>query len=103
MELIPTEGNREYLIVALGSEEAVILLQAGGMLRRVLDAAPVWSGAARFLTPPKSAEGMLAVLPRQVGTAILDAAAGHTIERDFKKLLFYSLTEAERPPFNLSR
>ena len=40
---------------------------------------------------------------RQVGTAILDATAGHTVERDFKKLLFYSLTEAERPPFNLSR
>jgi hypothetical protein len=103
MELIPTESDREYLVIALGSEEAVILLQAGGMLRRVLDAVPAWSGAARFLTPPKSAEGMLAVLPRRVGTAILEAAAGHTVERDFKRLLFHSLAEAERPPFKLSR
>jgi hypothetical protein len=99
MELVPTEGDREYLVVALGSEEAVILLQAGGMLRRVLDASPAWNSAARFLTSPKSAEGMLAVLPRRVGASILAEAAGHTVERDFKKLLFHFLSEAERPPF----
>lgn len=100
MELIPTEIPADHLVIALGSEEALILLQPGGMLRLILDAAPTWNAAARFLTYPKSAAGMLAVLPRAAGSAILKEPARHTVEQDFKRLLFRSLSEGERPPFN---
>ncbi len=89
------------LVLALGSEEAFVLLQPGSMLRTLLDENESWSESARFLTSPDAAPGMLAVLPRAIGAAILARAARHRVERELKELLFTELSKSERPTFSI--
>jgi hypothetical protein len=87
MRLISHHGATGCAIVSLGGEEAVILLQPGGMVRSVLDPSPARAAAARFLTPLRG-EGVLAVLPEDSAAAILRAPATHSVERDLQMLLF---------------
>ncbi len=88
------------LIVALGNDEALILLQRGEMLRAVVDGNEAWRSATRFLTSSDGAPGMLAVLPRAAARAFLSAPTRHAIERELKELLFDELAKAERPPLS---
>jgi hypothetical protein len=88
MRYIENENEAERVVVALGSEEAVILLQPGEMFRAVLDRNPSWAGDSRFLTALDPAGGMLAVLPRLAGPSWLAALATHRVEREFQELLF---------------
>ena len=99
MHLLANETS-DMLVLALGNDEALVLLQPGQMLRTVLDENEAWSSAARFLTSPNGGPGMLAVLPRAVASAILEMPARHAIERELKELLFDELIKAERPVFS---
>jgi hypothetical protein len=100
MELraITAPGEDPSLLLALGTEEAVILWQPGGMFRATLDRHPSGRAAARFLTPidPGGAAGMLALLPRAAAPALIAAAAGHPVERELQEGLWAHLTPAER-------
>lgn len=89
------------LVLAFGSDEALVLLQPGQMLRTVLDENKAWSSAASFLTSPDGAPGMLAVLPRAAASAVLEVPARHAIERELKELLFDELSKTERPTFSV--
>jgi hypothetical protein len=91
MKLIPSESESGSIVVALGSEEALILLQPGEMFRSVLDANPAWADGARFLTPTEPGDGMLAVVPKAAGGAWLGKVATHAVEREFQELLFDNL------------
>ena len=87
MRLISHHSTTGCAIVALGAEEAVILLQPGKMIRRALD--PVSArAAARFLTPCRGEDGVLAILREDAAAAILRAPATHALERDLQDLLF---------------
>jgi hypothetical protein len=88
MKFIMNENEMERVVVALGGEEAVILLQPGEMFRAVLDRNPSWAEACRFLTSLDPAGGMAAVLPRLAGPAWLKVLATHQVEREFQELLF---------------
>jgi len=83
------------LIVALGGEEAAVLLQPGRLFRVAADANPAWAREIRFLTPPDPDGGMLAVLPLSLGQAWLGEAAAHPVEREFQELLFDQLAANE--------
>lgn len=100
MHLVPNEAS-DTLVLALGTDEALVLLQPGQMLRTVLDANEAWNSAARFLTSAAGAPGMLAVLPRAAASGILATPARHAIERELKELLFDELSKTERPPFSV--
>jgi hypothetical protein len=88
MKFVANECEEACWVVALGIEEAAILLQPGEMVRAVLDRDRSWAEASRFLIPPDPAGGMLAVLPRLAGGAWLDGLATHPLEREFQELLF---------------
>ena len=87
MMQVSQPGEDGRVVLSLGNEEAAILLQPGGIFRSVLDDNPDWADESQFLTPPKTAGGMLAVLPRQAATAWLAAIATHPVEREFQELL----------------
>lgn len=97
MHLVPADAAASQLVVSLSSEEALILLQPGKMLRTVLDQNPDLADRARFLSLTKGGPGMLVLLPRAVGPLLISAADGHVLERELKGLLFDALTPAERP------
>ena len=101
MHLIPNQSDFDMLVISLGTEEALILMQPGEMLRTVLDAAPKWSATARFLTNPEGGAGMLAILPRLVGSAVLAVPSRHPAERELKELLFDQLAEDEYPRLSI--
>ena len=82
---------------ALGSEEALILLQPGEMFRRVLDSNPEWAGNALFLAPAQPGGGALAVLPPEAGPAWMEATATHPVEREFQEILFNTLLAGPHP------
>ena len=103
MNLIPNQSDSDMLVISLGTEEALILMQPGEMLRAVLDAVPAWSAKARFLTNPDRGAGMLAVLPRLVGRALLAVPARHPAERELKELLFDQLAEDEYPRLSVAQ
>ena len=100
MQLLPNETS-DTLVLALGSDEALVLLQPGEMLRSILDENEAWRTAARFLTSPDGVPGMLALMPRAAAKSLLAAPACHVIERDLKELLFDELSKAERPPLSV--
>lgn len=100
MKIVPNESDREWIVLSLGSDEALILFQPGQMIRAVLETDPKWRECARFLTDPGDGAGMLAVLPRTMGPAILAASARHPLERQLKEILFDLLEADERPPFD---
>ena len=88
MNLIPSDDGTGSVIVSLGAEEAVILLQAEKMVRTVIDRCPDWTAGARFLTSPGGQDGVLALIPRAAAAAVLQAPATHEAERDLQILLF---------------
>lgn len=88
MQMLPSGKGAGKLIVALGGEEAAILLQPGRLFRNAADANLEWAAEIRFLIPPDPMGGMLAVLPRSAGPAWLGTAAAHPVEREFQELLF---------------
>jgi hypothetical protein len=94
MELTACEPGNGTIVVALGGEEALILLQPGEMFRRVLDGNPGWAGAVRFLVPAGTGGGVLAVLPRAAGPAWLEEVSTHPVEREFQELLWERANEA---------
>jgi len=100
MEIVPNKSDREWIVLSLGSDEALILLQPGQMLRTVLEADRAWREGARFLTRSDGGAGMLAVLPRAMGRAVLAASARHSVELQLKEFFFEHLDEAERPAFD---
>ena len=97
MHLVPADTATLHLVVSFSSEEALILLQPGTMIRTVLDQHPELADRARFLSLTKGGPGLLVLLPRAAGSLLLSAVGGHTLEREFKGLLFDALTLAERP------
>jgi len=98
MEVIPNELGKEWIVLSLGTEETLILLEPGQMLRRVLESDALWADQAKFLTRSDGTPGMLAVLPRAAAPAVLAAPAGHTIERTLKEIIFDQLETDEIPP-----
>jgi hypothetical protein len=86
MRLI-TRENAACAIVSLGAEEAMILLQPGKMVRQALEHCPGRQGA-RFLTPLDNSGGVLALLPPEVASALLQAPATHAVEQELQILLF---------------
>jgi len=86
MRLI-TQENADCAIVSLGAEEAMILLQPGKMVRNALEDCP-GRRDARFLTPLDNSGGVLALLPQEVATALLQAPATHAVEQELQILLF---------------
>ena len=100
MEIVPNKSDREWIVLSLGSDEALILLQPGQMLRTVLEVDRSWREGARFLTRSDGGAGMFAVLPRAIGGAVLAASARHFLELELKEIFFDYLDEAERPPFD---
>ena len=97
MHLVRPDTATSHLVVSLSSEEAMILLQPGKMIRTVMDQHPKLSDRARFLSLARGGPGMLVLLPRAAGPLLLSAVDGHALEREFKGLLFDALTLAERP------
>ncbi len=97
MRLVPADTTTAHLVVSLSSEEVLILLQPGKMIRTVLDRHPELADRARFLSLTKGGPGMLVLLPRAAGSLLLMAPDGHALEREFKGLLFDALAPEERP------
>jgi hypothetical protein len=99
VEMISHPIEQDCLYFSFGVEETMILFQPGAMFRATLESHPDWSTRARFLTRQGSAAagGMLAILPRAAGSALLSASAGHPVERDLQEIIFAALTPGERP------
>jgi hypothetical protein len=99
MKMIAMPGQGEFLVLALGGDEAAILLRPAAMFRALLDQNRVWRAAARFLTPADrgAAPGLLAIVPRPAASALLAAVAEHPVERELQGLLFAALMPSERP------
>lgn len=99
MRIISTPVLDRRLWFSMGSEEAMILLQPGEMLRATLERNFAWMTDARFLTGTEAGGtgGMLAILPRGAASALLSAAAGHALERALQELIFDALAPEERP------
>jgi len=99
MKMVSMPGQGEFLVLALGGEEAAILLRPAAMFRALLDQNRVWRAAARFLTPADcgAGQGLLAIVPRPAASALLAAVAEHPVERELQGLLFAALLPAERP------
>jgi hypothetical protein len=99
MKMISMPGQGQFLVLALGGEEAAILLRPAAMFRALLDQNRVWRAATRFLTPADRglALGLLAIVPRPAASALLAAVAEHPVERELQGLLFAALLPAERP------
>lgn len=99
MDVVPNDSGREWLALSLGSEEALILLQPGQMLRTVLESNQAWSDQTRFLSRPDGGAGLIAILPQAMGSALLRASAGHPVERELKEIFFDQISENEQPGF----
>lgn len=99
MKMVAMPGQGEFLVLALGGEEAAILLRPAAMFRALFDQNRVWRAAARFLTPADRAAafGLLAIVPRPAASALLAAVAEHPVERELQGLLFAALLPPERP------
>jgi hypothetical protein len=105
MEIISPPAEQDCLYFSFGVEEAMILFQPGAMFRATLEGHPAWSTRARFLLRPSpaAAEGMLAILPRAAGSALLSAPATHRVERDLQEIIFAALAPGERPSWPAER
>jgi hypothetical protein len=101
MKMVSMPGQGDFLVLALGGEEAAILLRPAARFRALLDQNRVWRAAARFLAPADrgAAQGLLAIVPRPAASALLTAVAEHPVERELQGLLFAALIPAERPPW----
>jgi hypothetical protein len=99
MKIISSLRETDCLWLSLGVEEAMILFQPGEMLRATLERNRAWVEKARFLTRMSAgvADGMLAILPRAAGPALLSAVAGHAVERELQEIIFSVLPPEERP------
>ena len=99
MKMVAMPGQGEFLVLALGGEEAAILLRPAAMFRALFDQNRVWRATARFLTPADRAAafGLLAIVPRPAASALLAAVAEHPVERELQGLLFAALLPPERP------
>lgn len=97
MNAFAQEQGRGAIVLALGAEEAAILLEPAELFRAVLERNPAWRESALFLTPQGAEGGMLAVLPRPAISAWLDATATHPVEREFQELLIRHALPAELP------
>jgi len=98
--MVPMPGQGDFLVLALGGEEAAILLRPAARFRALLDQNRVWRAAARFLAPADRGEGpgLLAIVPRPAASALLAAVAEHPVERELQGLLIAALMPAVVPP-----
>jgi len=98
--MVSMPGQGDFLVLALGGQEAAILLRPAARFRALLDQKRVWRAAARFLSPADRGEGpgLLAIVPRPAASALLASVAEHPVERELQGLLFAALLPAVVPP-----
>jgi hypothetical protein len=98
MRLIPTPWAAG-LILSLNTEELMVLLQPGEMLRALIDGDADVRASAKFMLPDfavaQPGGEVRMALPSPAAAALLTLPAGHATERRLQHLIFDALAPAE--------